>query len=268
MGITDPTTKIASPLGDAVGVYVAEDGKGAINVHDADVHTTLINRHFMDFDSATESPTVAIASGDYTILVASTTGFTVGDHVVIREADTSIREHHFDITAITVDTSITLNRPIDNAYAVTAVIERVIANMNVVGTLASPKIYTVKPPSDEVWHIVRFMINSTNDTAMTDENFCGITALTNGMVIRENRATIKTIAQWKKGGEMAEDMFNVDYPDKVPAGTFALRGRWTLKAAGTIARLDGAEGDYLEILVQDDLSAITSFRIKAQGHLE
>ncbi len=46
-------------------------------------------------------------------------------------------------------------------------------------------------------------------------------------------------------------------------------GRWTFKEAGVIVRLDGAAGDYLEFLVQDDISAkIDLFESKLQGHIE
>jgi len=35
-----------------------------------------------------------------------------------------------------------------------------------------------------------------------------------------------------------------------------------------VIRLDPAQGDYLEVLVQDDLTALSGFFIKAQGHIE
>ena len=38
--------------------------------------------------------------------------------------------------------------------------------------------------------------------------------------------------------------------------------------AGSIVYVDGARGDYLELLIQDNLSALSSFRVKVQGHIE
>jgi len=242
---------------------------GAINIHDADVHTVLVNRHFIDFDAATENPSVAIAEGDTIILVADTTGFVVDGHIVIKDASGDIMEHHLDITAVVVNTSITVDRPIDIAYTTSATLEVVMINMAAtVGSLAAPIVYEVTPPSNEVWHIKRVLFSLTDQTAMDDSLFGGITALTNGVVLVEDKAVNQTITNWKTNGHEKEDMYDVSYSLKAPAGFYGFNGRFTFEKMGAIVKLDGSLGDSLKVYIQDDLTNLDTFRMKAQGHKE
>ena len=260
---TQLKTTIFDTSGNAVGVT-----GNALDIHDADIHTKVINRHFIDFDTATENPSVAIDINDTVILVASTTGFIVGDSIVIKDAGGDVREHLFDIVALVVDTSITLNRKIDIAYTTSATIEKVLINMAVAGSLATPKTYVIAPPSDEVWHITRVLISITDQTAMDDSLFGGIGALTNGVILEEEKTPNYTITGWKTNADMKSDMYDVNYSTKAPAGFFGLTGRFTFEKAGAIVRLDGALGDKLEVYIQDDLTNLDTFEMKAQGHLE
>jgi hypothetical protein len=259
---------IADSTGNVATLYQTPGGGYALDIHDADAHDFLINRHFIDFDSATENPSSAISAEDTLISVADTTGFNVGDSIVIKDSSGDVKEHHFDITAVVVNTSITVDRPIDIAYTTSATIEKVILDMNVSGTLASPVIYEVTPPSDEVWHITRILVSITDNVAMDDAKFGGLSSLTNGVVIRENKTINDTISNWKSNQHMIEDMYDITYSDKAPAGSYGLRGRFTFKNSDVALRLDGSSGDKLEVLIQDDLTGLSTFKIKAQGHKE
>jgi hypothetical protein len=260
-------TRLYDGFGNPLSSYVDEAGRYLINTHDAHPHNVLINRHFIDFDTATESPSSAISSGDRVVLVASTTGFAASDHIVIKDSSGDVKEHHFDITAVTTDTSITVNRPIDNAYTTSATIEKIEIDMNVNGS-SSTVVYSIQPPSDEIWHINRILVDCTNDVAMDSSDFCGET-IANGFVLREVRSVgNNTLSAWKTTGEMAEDMYDVSYPDKVPAGVYAMNARWTFSNSDVVMRLDGALGDSAQVLVQDNATGMSKLRIKAQGHIE
>ncbi len=64
-------------------------------------------------------------------------------------------------------------------------------------------------------------------------------------------------------------MYDVTYAARSGGGgAYGTNARGTFKNAGAVIYLDGDLGDYAEILIQDDLSGLTSFRIKAQGHPE
>jgi len=271
MGITTvpKTRRLHDGSGNPLASYAGENNAFSLNVHDADTHNVLVNRHFINFDSVTENPTAAIVSGDTVVLVASTTGFVAGvTMIVIKDAGGDVREHHFEVTAISVNTSITLNRPVDNAYTTSATLEAVATNMAVVGSLAAPVVYEVKPPSDEVWHLTRILMSITDQTAMDDALFGGIGALTNGVTIIESRVSESTFSNWRSNSSFKEDMYDVSYSTKAPSGYFGLTCRWTFKNAGVAVRLVGSRGDSLKILIQDDLTGLDTFRVKAQGHIE
>jgi hypothetical protein len=255
-------------LFDGTGSAIGSLG-GAVNVHQADVHTVLINRHFIDFDSSTEAIS-SVSAGDTVLLVASTTGFVDGDHVVLKDSDGYIREHHFEVIAVVADTSIELDNPVAIDYA-TGTIEEVILNGAVDGS-GTTVVYEVGPPADEVWHITRVNISITDGTAMDDSEFGGLgAALEYGVVVRENKnsGTYFTLTNWKINGNMVEDMYDVSYVARtLPAGSYGLRGRWTFEKAGVIVKLDGSTSDKIEVLIQDDLTDLLTFKIKAQGHKE
>jgi len=66
---------------------------------------------------------------------------------------------------------------------------------------------------------------------------------------------------------VGNDMYDLTYAAKPPAGQYGLIARWTFTRAQFVADLDGATGDYLECLIQDDLTDLDSFQIKGQGRL-
>jgi hypothetical protein len=242
---------------------------GAIDVHQADVHTALISRHLIDFDSSTEAIS-SVSAGDTVLLVASTTGFVDGDSVVLKDSDGYVREHHFEVIAVVADTSIELDTPVSTDYA-TGTVEEVILNCAVDGSGATV-VYEAGPPADEVWHITRLNISITDETAMDDSEFGGLgSALEYGVVVRENKnsGTYSTLTNWKVNGNMVEDMYDVTYVARtLPAGSYGLRGRWTFEKAGVIVKLDGSTSDKIEVLIQDDLTGLLTFKMKVQGHKE
>ena len=130
-------------------------------------------------------------------------------------------------------------------------------------------ICSICPPLEEVWHIQRIILSILDATAMDDSKFGGITALLNGVVVRENLSTgYHTLTDWKNNSDMIEDYYDLTYSNKAAAGQFGLRGRWTFSNSGAIVKLDWALGDKLEILIQDDLTGLIHFGVKAQGHKE
>lgn len=255
-------TQIVDGSGNVIGSL-----NNALNIHDADIHTKIITRHFIDFDSSTEAIS-SVSAGDTVLLVASTTGFTTDDDVVLKDSGGDVREHHFVVGAVVADTSIALNRPVDIAYA-TGTIEEVIVNMNVDGS-GSTLIYEIAPPSDEVWHITRMLISATDTSvnACTDDNFVTIGALTNGVILRENKSVLYTIEDWKSNDEMKLSMFDLVCSPSPPAGVEGVSGRFTFEKAKVIVRLDGSLGETLQILIQDDLTDLLTLIMKAQGHIE
>jgi hypothetical protein len=140
--------------------------------------------------------------------------------------------------------------------------------MNVIGSLGSPISFKIQPQSNERWQITRIMITMLDNEAMDDGKFGGLSALDNGVAIRLNiDGQYQTLTHWNSNADLKDDMFDVEYASKAPAGQFGLRGRWTFTKAQFVADLNGATNDYLEVLIQDDLSGLLDFEVKAQGRL-
>ncbi len=229
----------------------------------------FINCFVVDEDGASELITSAISPGDLTIDVADGTPFTAGDRIkLINAAGTKKSNCVHKIISIATNT-LTLNCPIDDSWAVGDSVKVVISNMNVDGSV-TPRSFKLAPLGGYA-HLVRMIIYIQDGTVMDDAKFGGMTALTKGVVIRVHNGETglnQTITNWTSNGIMAEDMYDLTYTSKAPAGSYGLRGRWTITKSETIISLDGSKGDYIEVLIQDDLTDLEDFQIKIQGHFE
>lgn len=248
---------------------------GALDVHSADVHIVPANRRFAQFPGTNTTTLNANASAGDTaidIQAADYGNYDVGDWLFLE--DGNMQETEFlQITVKPGSPTLTLDRPLDGPYAsATTTVEEVepnIATGN--GTLAAPISFKIQPPGDEVWHITRINITSTQSAESDISEFLSLTALTNGVVIRQdNNGTKKTWTVWKSDANMMEDYYDIDPVPKPPAGNFGQRGRWWLKRSDVVIKLDGAINDFMELLIQDDLtgSTLTDFEVKALGHKE
>jgi hypothetical protein len=247
--------------------------RGALNVHQSDVHRFIVNRHFSTPKGTSTTLTVASVVGDITISVADTAGFVAsaggipGSSITINDVG---EPNGAVVTAITSPGApgvIQLDRPLDNAHANGTVIDIVEENIAAVnGTLASPIIYSMGPPSGEIWHILRMLLSSTFSSASDDSKFGNQTALTNGLVIRQQISGVfHTITNWKSNADMKRDMFDLPDTSKSGGGLFGINGRWTFKNVDFVPELIGDNGDTIQILSQDALS-LSTLELHAQGH--
>lgn len=242
---------------------------GAVNIHDADIHTRIVNDRFRQHTTPSTTLAVDAAAQATSITVTSAVGFAVGDFLHIQNG--TIETTHPQITAI-VGAVFTLDRPLDNPYSIGDTVQKTLQTMNVVGTLASPQSFKVQPYSTDVWHLTRILIEMTHGTAGDNGLFGDLPALTNGVLLRRYDGTsglYNTFTNWKTNSDIVTDMYDVTYSSRSGGGgSYGTNARGTFTNAGAVVRLDAAAGDFLEILVQDNLSALASFRVKAQGHYE
>lgn len=244
---------------------------GAINTHNADVHQISLNRHFIQRDTASTNPNVAVSQDDINIQVDDTTGFANGDFFLIQEG--SVEETDaVKIITVTPGTpgTFALDRPVDNDYTIAATIERVVRDMStvVVATPASPVVFTIAPLPGEIFHFLRLNISMTHQQAGNDSTFGSLPALTNGIILRQNLSTRKEIiSNWKTNGDIRKDV-GVDLVATTGAGLAAngTSARFTFKRADFVVALIGDNGDSLDIIIQDPLSGLNTCEMKAQGH--
>ena len=185
--------------------------------------------------------------------------------------NSAVDEFRLHTIVAKVGNIVDLDSPLDSTHADGETVELVEVNMNPASSFAAPKIYSIDPHSSVPHsHIKRILIEIISAVAGDDTKFGGITALTNGVVIRTKVGGVyKTISNWKSNGDMKEDFHDLNYDDRASAsGDYAASGRWTFSAMGLSISLDGAAGDEFQIVVQDNLSSLVSFKVKAQGHVD
>lgn len=260
-----PTTaKLLGANGEAIGSL-----NGALDIHDADVHDIPFNELFHRHTGAATTLAVASLAGATSITVVDATGFIIGTTFQI---ENGVIETTFPTVTLVVGNTLTLDRPLDNPFSIGDNVEAVDTNMAVAGTLLTPIAFRLIPNKNQVWHIVRFLLGMTHSGAADDSKFGDLPVLPNGVVLRAFNATANqhaTFTLWKDNGDLKMDMFDILYSDKAGAGLFGTNGRGSIKlGTGAVPKISGANGDYLEILIQDDLTALTSFQLKGQGHLE
>lgn len=244
--------------------------RGALDIHVADVHWEAVNRYLFRYDGVATTLATAISGPglDYQINVASAVGFAVGDKIRIGNGTSDLTLP--TITAI-AGTVFTLDRYIDVVHAVGIPVSKVHINMNsAVGSMAAPVAYTITPDGSNVWHLTRLIITLVHGTAGDPGLFGDLAPLANGVVLRVvNNGVPTTLTNWKTSGDMKNDMFSVEFDARSGGGgVFGTTALADFASVGTVIRLDGATGDFLEVLVQDSLAGLVSMSIKGQGHFE
>ena len=244
--------------------------KGALNIHDADVHNIIIDRYLHEHTATQTTLTVAtVGDGtEYTITVASATGFVIGDYIHINT--TSFETTHPVITGIAGNV-FTLDRRLDVAHSIGDTITKAVIDMSSqAGTMAAPIIYEAWPEPGVTWHLTRILFEMTHGTAGDLGLFGNLASLGNGVVLRARiNGQHGTLTNWKANSEIKTDMFDVVFDTRSGGGgTFGTSGRGTFTEAGAVLKLDGDNDDRFQVLIQDDITALSSFSMKCQGHIE
>ena len=270
-------------VGDTVPVPIALfDGNnnpissldGALDIHDADVHRVPVNELFHRHTGLSTTLAAPVTGGGLspsTITVVSGVGFNDGDPIQI-EDETKIEVTFPTIISGGGTTALVLDRPLDFDFAIGATIEQVATNMAVDGS-ATPVSFKLIPDINQTWHVVRFLLAMVHSTAADDSRFGSIIGgLQNGCILRGYNAEAdqyRIFTNWKSNFDIKMDMYDLTYTDKAGGGNFGSNGRGSIRdGTGASPRLVGANNDYLELLVQDDLTGLIKFALKGQGHIE
>ena len=238
-----------------------------ISTHITGVFNTIVNELFHNHTGVNSTIAVAVDAGDTSIQLADATNFNINDVIEIHN---TMRETTFPIiTALPGGDVLTLDRPLDFGYSIGDDVDIIHTDLKTgIGTLAAPISHVILPPAGIIWHIERIILTMVHGTVGADDKFGDLSALTNGVIIRANiNGQFGSFTNWKTNGDIRRDMYDVSYSDKAggPAG-FGTSGRGSFNRIGVTLRLNGDVGDYLEVLVQDDLTDLNSFLINGQGH--
>lgn len=127
--------------------------------------------------------------------------------------------------------------------------------------------------TEQIQHITRILFSMVHTTAGDMGKFGNLPPLTRGVLVRafyKRTGEYKTVTNWKINQDIANDMYDVRFDSRAGGGgDFGTSGRWTLTSAGIVAELEpGTPIDFIEVLVQDNLTGLTSFTMNVQGHTE
>jgi hypothetical protein len=205
---------------------------------------------------------------DITVVLSDTTGFVDGTIVGIFSALDSTVFYLGTQLGAPVGSTIILDTPIDRVLQIGSSVAGVRANMNVDGSITPQRFQVgpVGPGSTQNVDVAILMGSMLATTAMDDSLFGNIAALTRGVVLRKHNTNIQNIWNVKTNGELALLCFDLRYNDKAGGGKFGLDFRnayATGQGHGAVIRLE--PGDFLEIIIQDDLTGLDSFKMLAQG---
>ncbi len=249
-------------------------GGQALDVALQDQTTDVIIAYFNQVHNSTA---LAVAIPDITtnpriIVVDDATGIVVGSYIILFDP-VSVRFSTFFATAVN-GVNITLDSPIDFEYPIGTFVDVAIVDMSVDGSV-TPQVFGLRgvgaPPGIELsFDVTRIILTCIADSPVSLSLFANIAALTNGLLLRARNGRFKNVFNVKDNREIKGLMFDFDpsVATNPAQGEDGFVGRLTFggqNKIGVVIRLP--IGEDLEAWVQDNLLGITSFRIRAEGHI-
>lgn len=248
------------------------DNHGNTEIVIQDQYTQLFD-FFLALTPGVTTVATATTIESHTLIVADASSASVGDVVAVFRGTYGQTTQLYvgEILAIATNT-LTVDSPINIEFQIGDTVLFRDTKIELANGSVTPAIYDlplVSPGtfSIDVTRIIFVIISSTEPD---DSKFGDQAALTNGLVLRHNSAEfgIRNIWNFKKNGDLAAFAYDVTYTDKAGGGSFATRALLTLNAQqyhGVTIRMN--PGDKLELVVQDDLTALDEIRVVVQGHV-
>ena len=212
--------------------------------------------------------TSATAIDDYIINVTSATSFVVGQYLTIYNvaADRVFFSNILSINAL----AITLDTPLDFIFPIGSFVSVGNTNMNVDGSV-TPQIFGVRNPTGAdiplSFDITRLMFKCLTSGSVDLSEFGDIVGgLLRGIVIRRIDGDTRNIFNAKTNGDLKNIMYDFDIQVATNQQQDGFTGRLTFggqNKMGAVIRI-GADED-LKIVIQDDLTSLSSFIIMAEG---
>lgn len=225
------------------------------------------------FNKANASTTLTVETSidDKTVTVASTTGFALGNYLIIYS---SVTDRFFTGRILSIVGNIlTVDNPLDSAFPVGAIVVASVTNMAVDGSTTT-QVFGIRGipvinPLNVTFHVTRIIFNCQTDGTVDLSKFADQSALINGLVLRKRNGEYDNIFNIKTNGEL--DGITLDWNPYAASnpnrGQNGFTSRLTFNGQdkmGSVIEL--AEGSDMEFLVQDDLTGITLLEVVAEGY--
>lgn len=246
-----------------------------VNVQDQ-VTRPLINYLSRPVDSVPHFLAADTVSGSYDINLVSSAGFSVGDYVGCFQDSDNPASYFGEINSINGNV-ITMNLPTDKIFSTvnnSAVCFELSRDLNVDGS-GDPIINYIDNEASIPIDITRIII-SMRTTTLPDSSYFGdiVDGLDNGILFRKKNADSngEFVDYWnifdaKLNSDLGSLAYDISYSDADKKGEYNILVRLTFASQGKLGvALRVEEGERLEMLVQDDLSDLSSFRVIIEGH--
>lgn len=249
--------------------------ESSLDVSIQDPYSDSFDRFFGIVQKEDITLTADIDKGDFVINVSAGHGFIAGS--LVHVTDSSDNNCFISKATAVATNAITLDTPANRDFAVAGtVVRRLQTNLNANGSQASPVIAKFTTFSQHVSDVdvCRLMLQMETATTPQWTDFGDITnGLTNGCVFR-------VVYNAGLASERIVNLFNIkrnsgialhayDYTIYAVGGVgidgIASRMTWGgIDKRGVVIRLTNA--DELQMVIQDNLSTISTFNLIAQGH--
>lgn len=249
-------------------IEISNRGGIGVPIYIQDQTTGVLDLPFLQLLSA---PTLAVNAvvGSRTVNLSAGHSVVVGNTIELADSGAGNIFMQAKVLNVAANT-ITIDTPVNYAYQVGSTNIVVSASNMAVDGSVTPVVFVVKPLPQQKGDMVRTICSMTDATDMDFSTFGGMPALTNGCVMRVNNGngTYRNIGNFKTNGDIARYSFDTNFYENkaISIRGFSARITWgSTHKHGVIIRLDGAIGESLEMVIQDDLTGLVTMDWMVQG---
>jgi len=257
IGIKDSTGKEWKlEINSAMPINIQDQTTNSINIK--------INRILDDTIALASSPTI----DTYDITLTADHGVIAGNHIALLEQNEQAELFFGEVLSIATNV-LTMDSPLSYAFTPANTTAFKYSHDLVVDGSTTPIIFNVINFFTDSVDITRCMFHITDGSTMDDALFGSITRLTRGVVLRKKLVNGNFINYWniKCNGCLGQIAQIKSYDEKAPAGVYGFSAEVVYAGPqnyGVTIRLD--PGESIELIIQDDLTALSSFEMILKGH--
>lgn len=247
---------------------IEENGGLSVNIQDQTTRPFAIrvNQILNSSYTLAESPTV----NSYNVTLTDALTVSVGDYISFLEQNGMPQLLFGEVLAKDLNV-LTLDTPVPYAYIPQNTTIFTYDSSLIIDGSTDTQTFSITNFFEEAVDITRILLQCSDDVEPDDGKFCGDDELIRGLVFRKKKLNGNYINYWnvKNNGDLAALAYDVSFTDsgKPPEGIYSVRTRLTYGGQskhGVVIRLEPNES--IELLVQDDLTGITSADLMVEGH--
>lgn len=227
----------------------------------------------LDFDSdgtLNTNPTYDVILGRNSIILNSVQGLSVGNRLEIYK-DSAINKWYIGKVLTINGNIVTMDSPFDYAFPTSSIVMNSIDTLNINGSVTpkSYKIHTFNLLSNDNINITKIILTMTTTNQPDMSKFGDLNALKKGILLRHYKnGQMKNIVNIKSNIGLSLFSYETMFYDNAKQGAYGLTSKIMFAGQENFgSAIEIKSGDYLELLVQDDLSALKSFKIRAEGYI-